>query len=66
MRAMTLDAPGRPLKLARLAMPEPAADDVLVQVLACGVCRTDLHIVDGELPVHAPASFPGTKSWAAW
>ena len=52
MRAMMLDAPGQPLKLGHLAVPEPAAHDVLLKVLACGVCRTDLHILDGELPAH--------------
>jgi propanol-preferring alcohol dehydrogenase len=59
MRAMMLDAPGLPLKLGRLAMPEPAAHDVLLKVLACGVCRTDLHILDGELPAHKPGIVPG-------
>ena len=46
---MVLQAPGRPLEPAELADPEPAAGQVLVRVAACGVCRTDLHIVDGEL-----------------
>src|SRR5438067_6442126 len=50
MRAMVLDAPGKPLRIADLAKPKPAAGQVLVQVRACGVCRTDLHVVDGELP----------------
>ena len=59
MRAMMLDAPGSPLKLGRLAMPEPATHDVLLKVLACGVCRTDLHILDGELPAHKPGMVPG-------
>jgi len=49
MRAMVLDAPGRPLLLRDLDRPHPAADQVLIQVRACGVCRTDLHVVDGEL-----------------
>src|SRR5690606_2502002 len=38
----------------RRAMPAPGADEVLVQVLACGVCRTDLHVVDGEIPARYP------------
>ena len=59
MRAMMLDAPGQPLKLGHLAVPEPAAHDVLLKVLACGVCRTDLHILDGELPAHKPGMVPG-------
>ena len=59
MRAMMLDAPGQPLKLGHLAVPEPATHDVLLKVLACGVCRTDLHILDGELPAHKPGMVPG-------
>jgi len=50
MRAMLLDAPGRPLRPAELPVPEPGPGEVLVRVQACGVCRTDLHLVDGELP----------------
>jgi alcohol dehydrogenase, propanol-preferring len=49
MRAMVLDEPGRPLAPRELADPEPSAGEVLVEVHACGVCRTDLHIRDGEL-----------------
>ena len=49
MRAMLLDAPHRPLRPAELAMPSPGADEVLIRVQACGVCRTDLHVADGEL-----------------
>lgn len=50
MRAMVLEKQGRPLKLTEIARPEPSAFEVLLQVHTCGVCRTDLHIVDGELP----------------
>jgi propanol-preferring alcohol dehydrogenase len=51
MRSMVLDAPGRPLRAAELPDPTPpGAGEVLVSVLACAVCRTDLHVVDGELP----------------
>jgi propanol-preferring alcohol dehydrogenase len=46
---MVLDAPGSPLREADLPVPEPGAGQVLLRVRACGVCRTDLHIVDGEL-----------------
>lgn len=46
---MVLDQPGRPLRLQRLAKPKPGPKQVLVKVVACGVCRTDLHVVDGEL-----------------
>jgi len=49
MRAMVLDAPGRRLEPRTLPTPEPATGQVLLRVLACGVCRTDLHVVDGEL-----------------
>jgi alcohol dehydrogenase, propanol-preferring len=49
MRAMVLDAPGRPLRATELAEPDPGPGQVALQVAACGVCRTDLHIVDGEL-----------------
>jgi propanol-preferring alcohol dehydrogenase len=47
---MVLDSPGKPLREAELPAPEPGAGEVLVRVSACGVCRTDLHVVDGELP----------------
>ena len=58
--AMTLDAPGRPLQAAwRQQMPQPAAGQVRIRVAACGVCRTDLHIVDGELPWPGHALVPG-------
>ena len=50
MRAMVLDAPGRPLREAELPDPEPGPGQILLEVRACGVCRTDLHVVDGELP----------------
>lgn len=55
MRAMVLNAVGQPLEQVDLPIPQPGAKEVLVKVLACGVCRTDLHLVDGELPdVHTP------------
>lgn len=49
MRAMVLTAPGSPLVLQALPSTEPGPDHVLIQVRACGVCRTDLHIAEGEL-----------------
>jgi propanol-preferring alcohol dehydrogenase len=49
MRAMVLDAVRQPLREAQLPDPEPGAGQVLVSVSACGVCRTDLHVLDGEL-----------------
>lgn len=48
-RAMVLDAPGCPLRLERRARPQPAPGQVQVRVSACAVCRTDLHVVDGDL-----------------
>jgi propanol-preferring alcohol dehydrogenase len=50
MKAMVLDSPGTPLREAELPAPEASAGQILVRVGACGVCRTDLHVVDGELP----------------
>ncbi len=50
MRAMLLEAPRRPLREVELPRPEPGAGEVLVAVRACGVCRTDLHVADGDLP----------------
>jgi propanol-preferring alcohol dehydrogenase len=56
MRAMQLAAPApvaeEPLKLVEVPVPEPGPGQVLLRVLACGVCRTDLHILEGELPPH--------------
>lgn len=49
MRAMLLDAPKSPLRLGELPIPKPAPGQLLIRVRACGICRTDLHIVDGEL-----------------
>jgi propanol-preferring alcohol dehydrogenase len=47
---MVLDRPGQPLREAEVPDPEPGPGQVLLDVRACGVCRTDLHVVDGELP----------------
>jgi alcohol dehydrogenase, propanol-preferring len=49
MRAMILEAARQPLRLVDLPMPKPNSEQVLIRVHACAVCRTDLHIVDGEL-----------------
>jgi alcohol dehydrogenase, propanol-preferring len=49
MRAMVLHRSGQPLICMELPVPQPSSDQVLIKVHACGVCRTDLHIVDGEL-----------------
>jgi propanol-preferring alcohol dehydrogenase len=49
MRAMVLDRPRAPLALREGSVPSPGAGEILIEVTACGVCRTDLHVVDGEL-----------------
>jgi alcohol dehydrogenase, propanol-preferring len=59
MQAMAHEAPGRPLVLRTLPRPEPRAGQVQVAVRACGVCRTDLHLVDGELPDPKLPVIPG-------
>jgi propanol-preferring alcohol dehydrogenase len=63
MRAMQLAAPApvaeAPLRLVELPVPEPGPGQVLLRVLACGVCRTDLHILEGELPPHRSPVVPG-------
>ncbi|MEO7560085.1 MAG: zinc-dependent alcohol dehydrogenase family protein [Nitrosospira sp.] len=49
MRAMVLDEPGKKVRMRSVLRPQPAPDQLLVKVAACAVCRTDLHVVDGEL-----------------
>lgn len=56
---MVLDAPGRPLRLVELPRPVPGPDEVLLRVRACGICRTDLHVVDGELDQPRLPLIPG-------
>ncbi len=63
MKAATLTSPQevrhRPLRIAEVATPEPKPGQVLLRVRACGVCRTDLHIVEGDLPPRRPGIIPG-------
>lgn len=59
MIAMVQDAPGRPLREERRPLPEPESGQVRIRVLACGVCRTDLHVADGELPQARYPVVPG-------
>ncbi|MCL4187749.1 MAG: zinc-binding alcohol dehydrogenase family protein [Rhodobacteraceae bacterium] len=59
MRAMLLDTPGTPLRAAELALPPPGPGEVALAVEACGVCRTDLHLVDGDLPGPRLPVIPG-------
>jgi propanol-preferring alcohol dehydrogenase len=56
---MVLTAPGRPLALEERSVPRPRPGEILLRVHACGVCRTDLHIVDGELTEPALPLVPG-------
>jgi alcohol dehydrogenase, propanol-preferring len=59
MHAMVLDQPGRPLVVRERPVPAPNAGEITVTVTACGVCRTDLHVVDAELPNPALPIVPG-------
>lgn len=59
MRAMLLDRPNTALRLAELPVPEPGPGQILIRIEACGVCRTDLHLVDGELPDPILPMIPG-------
>jgi len=54
VRAMIFEAPGSPLRAIELAVPEPGPGQILLRVGACGVCRTDLHLLDGEVAIAAP------------
>jgi propanol-preferring alcohol dehydrogenase len=59
MRAMVLQAAGQPLRAMQAPVPQPGPDQVLIRVRACGVCRTDLHIIDGELTSPKLPLIPG-------
>lgn len=59
MRAVQLPGAGQPLQLVTRETPQPAAGQLLLRVAACGVCRTDLHIVDGDLPALDHPIVPG-------
>jgi propanol-preferring alcohol dehydrogenase len=64
MRAWAVAEPGSGDLLVPVErpVPEPAADEVLVRVSACGVCRTDLHLAEGDLPPHRPGAVPGHEA----
>ncbi|HEV8153742.1 MAG TPA: zinc-dependent alcohol dehydrogenase family protein [Solirubrobacteraceae bacterium] len=80
MRAMVFEAPGRPLRPVERPVPVPGPGQLLLEVLACGVCRTDLHLLDGEVDVPEPprilghqivgATVPGGRRvgvpWLGW
>jgi len=59
MRAMLFDGPGRPLRLAEVPVPQPQAGQLLIRVHACAACRTDLHLLDGEVDVPSPPRILG-------
>jgi alcohol dehydrogenase, propanol-preferring len=63
MRAWVVDRPGPvsagPLRLVERPVPEPGPGELLVRVICCGVCRTDLHLAEGDLPPRAPGITPG-------
>jgi len=59
MQAMLCEGPGRPLALREVPRPVPGPGEILVAVRACGVCRTDLHLVDGDLPEPKVPVIPG-------
>ncbi|WP_369407937.1 zinc-dependent alcohol dehydrogenase family protein [Roseomonas rosulenta] len=59
MRAMALDAAARSVRLESRAVPTPGPGQVLLRVAACAICRTDLHVVDGDLPDPKPGVIPG-------
>jgi len=59
MYAMVLDRPGQPLVYRQVAIPQPGRDQLQLQVIACGICRTDLHVVDGELTAPKLPLIPG-------
>ena len=66
MRAMVLERPRTPLVMRERPLPEPGAGELLIEVKACGVCRTDLHVVDGELDIRSCRSCRATRSSAGW
>ncbi|MBI3304144.1 MAG: alcohol dehydrogenase catalytic domain-containing protein, partial [Deltaproteobacteria bacterium] len=63
MRTMLVQQPGpiesHPLVLVDLPIPEPASGEVLIRIEVCGVCRTDLHVAEGDLPPHQSPVAPG-------
>jgi alcohol dehydrogenase, propanol-preferring len=59
MRAMIFEEVGRPLRVIERPVPEPAAGQLLLRVRACGVCRTDLHLLDGEVRIASPPRILG-------
>jgi len=54
MKSMVIDGPDRPLRPETRELPDPGERDVLIEIAACGVCRTDLHVADGDIPASYP------------
>ncbi|WP_374756338.1 alcohol dehydrogenase catalytic domain-containing protein [Dyadobacter psychrotolerans] len=63
---MIFQSPGKPLALSKLPIRDPQENQILVKVIACGICRTDLHIVDGELAHPKPDLIPGHEFFGKW
>ncbi len=59
MRAMIFEGVGRPLRAAERPIPRPGPGQLLLRVHACGVCRTDLHLLDGEVEIASPPRILG-------
>src|ERR1700761_5668756 len=59
MKAMVLESQNQPLKLKIVPVPQPREGQVLIKVIACGICRTDLHVIDGDLTQPKLPLIPG-------
>src|SRR5215468_8588549 len=70
MRAWVVHQPGPvasgPLRLTERPVPEPGPGELLIKVRCCGVCRTDLHLAEGDLPPKRPDVTPGHRVGVAW
>ena len=62
MRAWRTGTSAGELELVEAPVPEPGSGEVIVHVIACGICRTDLHVIDREIPVHRPGVIPGHQA----
>lgn len=62
MRAWRTGTSAGELELVEVPVPEPGPGEVMVQVIACGICRTDLHVIDHEIPVHRSGVIPGHQA----
>src|SRR4051794_41963686 len=62
MRAAVFDSASRRLSVEDVPIPSPGPDEVLVRVAACGVCLSDVHLIDGTLPTPLPRVIPGHES----